>query len=188
MKSVTTLVLVLALSIPALAGIKLKVDADKDFDFTTVKTWAWSEGVGDIMMARTPKDDPEAARKLAQPIIMDTVAAQLPLRGLQMAKATPDLTLRYYMLLTIGDQSQTMGQFVPTVLDWGLPLFAPATTSYKVIRTGALVLDLRAKDKVVWRAVAEAEIKMDTDMKKREKLLADAVKEMLSKYPPKIKK
>jgi len=188
MKSLTTLVLALALSIPALAAIKVRVDADKTFDFTAAKTFAWSEGVGDIMMARTPKDDPEAMRKLAEPVIMNTVAAQLPLRGLQMATANPDLTLRYYMLLTIGDQSQTMGQFVPTVLDWGLPLFAPATTSYKVIRTGALVLDLRAKDKVVWRAVGEAEIKMDADMKKREKILTDAVKEMVAGYPPKIKK
>jgi hypothetical protein len=187
MKRILLVAAVFALGIPVLAGIKLRVDADKEFDFTTAKTFAWSEGVGDIMLARTPKDDPEELRKRAQPVIMDTVAAQLPLRGLQMAKANPDLTLRYYMLITIGHNNQQMGQFVPTVLDWGLPLFAPATTSYKVIQSGALVLDLRAKDKVVWRAVAEAEIKMDMEQKKREQLLIDAVKQSIEKYPPKKK-
>ena len=187
MKRVLLVVAVFALGIPVLAGIKLKVDADKTIDFTTFKTWAWSEGIGDVMLARTPKDDPEELRRRAQPIIVDTVAAQLPQRGLQMAKDNPDLTLRYYLLVTIGNKAQQMGQFVPTVLDWGIPLFAPATTSYKVIQSGALVLDLRQKDKVVWRAVAEAEIKMDMPQDKRAAVLKDAVTQALGKYPPKKK-
>jgi hypothetical protein len=187
MKPFVLIAAVLALSIPALAGVKVRVDADKTVDFTKFKTWAWSQGVGDIMLARTPKDDPEELRKRAEPIIVDTVASQLPQRGLQMAKDSPDLTLRYYLLITIGTNTQQMGQFVPTVLDWGLPLFAPATTSYKVIQSGALVMDLRQKDKVVWRAVAEAEIKMDMPQDKRAALLKDAVTQAFEKYPPKTK-
>ena len=188
MKRLTTLVLAFALAVPVFAHIKFRIDFEKDFDFSKAKTFAWSPGVGDIMLARTPKDDPETTRKLVEPIIVDTTATVLPTRGLQMAKDKPDLTARYYLLLTIGDQNQVMGQFVPTVLDWGLPLFAPATTSYKVIQTGALVIDLRAGEKVVWRAVAEAEIKMDMPQDKRAKLLADAVKQTWEKYPPKQKK
>jgi hypothetical protein len=187
MKRFSVVVIALALSVPALAGIKLKVDFEKTYDFSKAKTFAWSDGVGDILLARTKADDPEATRKLAQPIIMETTAKVLPSRGLQMAKDKPDLTLRYYMLLKIGTQNQEMGQFVPTVLDWGLPLFAPATTSYKVIQSGALVLDFRVADKVVWRAVAEAEIKMDMPQDKRAKVLTDAVTEAFSKYPPKQK-
>lgn len=187
MKRLTLLAIAVALSVPVFAHIKLKIDFEKDVDFTKLKTFAWSDGIGDIMLARTQRDDPETTRKLVQPIIVDTTASVLPARGLQMAKDKPDVTLRYYMLLTIGNQNQEMGQFVPTVLDWGLPLFAPATTSYKVIQSGALVLDMRAADKVVWRAVAEAEIKMDMPQDKRAKLLADAVKETWSKYPPKPK-
>jgi hypothetical protein len=187
MKRVLLVAAVFALGIPVLAGIKLRVDADPAIDFTAFKTWAWSDGIGDVMLARTPKDDPEDLRKRAQPIIVDTVATQMPLRGLQLAKNSPDLTLRYYLLVTIGTNAQQMGQFVPTVLDWGLPLFAPATTSYKVIQSGALVLDLRQKDKVVWRAVAEAEIKMDMPQDKRASVLKDAVTQALEKYPPKKK-
>ena len=116
---------------------------------------------------------------------MQEVAAQLPARGLKAATDAPDLTLRYYLLLTVGDQMQEMGQFVPAVVDWGLPLFAPATTSYEVIQKGSLVFDFSAKGKVVYRSVAEAKIKMDIDPNYRDNLLRDAIKESLKKYPPK---
>ena len=42
---------------------------------------------------------------------------------------------------------------------WGLPLFPQATQSLKVLNQGALVLDLSAKGAVVWRGVAQAQIK-----------------------------
>ena len=170
---------------PGAAAINVRMDFEKTFDFTQAKTWGWSVGVGDVMAGRTPTDDPEAIRKRAEPVIVSEVAAQMPARGLQAATAAPDLTLRYYLLLTVGDSMQQMGQFVPASVDWGLPLFAPATTSYKVIQTGSLVLDLSAKGKVVWRSVAEANIKMDIDPNSREKLLRDVIKESLKKYPPK---
>src|SRR5262252_8795560 len=122
MKRVLLVAAVFALGIPVLAGMKIRVDADKAVDFTPFKTWAWSDGIGDVMLARTPKDDPEELRKRAEPIIVDAVATQMPKSGLQLAKDNPDLTLRYYMLITIGNNTQQMGQFVPTVLDWGIPL------------------------------------------------------------------
>ena len=51
---------------------------------------------------------------------------------------------------------------------------------------GSLVLDLSAKGHVVWRGVAQAQIKPGcADGKKREALLRDAVREVLKRYPPK---
>lgn len=170
---------------PGAAAVSVRADFDKTFDFTKMHTWGWSVGVGDIIAGRTPKDDPEEIRKRAEPVIVSEVNAQLPGRGLQAAKDAPDLTLRYYLLLTVGDSMQEMGQFVPAVVDWGLPLFAPATTSYKVIQKGSLVFDFSAKGKVVFRSLAEANIKMDIDPNSREKQLREAVRESLKKYPPK---
>jgi hypothetical protein len=170
---------------PGAAAVSVRADYDKTFDFTKAKTWGWSVGVGDVIAGRTPKDDPEEIRKRAEPVIVSEVNTQMPGRGLQPANSSPDLTLRYYLLLTVGDQMQQMGQFVPAVVDWGLPLFPPATTSYKVIQKGSLVFDFSAKGKVVWRSVAEANIKMDYDPDSREKQLREAVRESLKKYPPK---
>jgi len=170
---------------PGAAAIKVRADFDKTFDFTAAKTWGWSVGVGDVVAGRTQYDDPNEIRKRAEPIIVDEVTAQMPARGLKPADAAPDLSLRYYLLLTIGDSMQEMGQFVPAVVDWGLPLFPPATTAYKVIHKGSLVFDMTANGRVVWRSVAEADIKMDVDPNSREKLLREVVKESLKKYPPK---
>lgn len=170
---------------PGVAGVSVRMDFDKTFDFTKVKTWGWSVGVGDVVAGRTKQDDPEEIRKRAEPVIMSEVNAQMPARGLKAATDAPDLTLRYYLLLTVGDSSQEMGQFVPDVVAWGLPLFAPATTSLKVIQKGSLVFDFSASGKVVFRSVAEANLKMDIDPGSREKQLREAIRESLKKYPPK---
>ena len=81
--------------------------------------------------------------------------------------------------------AQTMGQFLPATTAWGLPPFEQATQSLKMMNQGSLVLDLSAKDVVVWRGVAQAKIKIDADDKKREALLREAVRDLLRRYPPK---
>ena len=68
---------------------------------------------------------------------------------------------------------------------WGLPLFPQATQSLKILNRGSLVLDLSAKGAVVWRGVAQAELKMDTPVKKREELIREGVRDLLRRYPPK---
>ena len=50
---------------------------------------------------------------------------------------------------------------------------------------GSLVLDLSAKDTVVWRGVAQAKIAFGLDDKKREALLREGVRDLLKRYPPK---
>ena len=78
-----------------------------------------------------------------------------------------------------------MGQFLPPVTAWGLPPFAPATQSIKVIDMGSLVFDLSAKGAVVWRGLAEAQIKWEFDEKQRTALLREAAQKILERYPPK---
>ena len=72
-------------------------------------------------------------------------------------------------------------------MSWGLPLFPQATQSLKIMNQGALVIDLSAKGNVVWRGVAQAEIKSDMERKRREDLLRGAVRDLLKRYPPKQK-
>jgi hypothetical protein len=116
---------------------------------------------------------------------MDAVAAEMPRRGVTRATATPDLTLTYYLLLTIGASAQSLGQFLAPVPEWGLPYFPPSTTSLEAIERGSLVLDLSTREGVVWRGIGEAGFSMDLDQAKREALLREAVKKILERYPPK---
>jgi hypothetical protein len=70
------------------AAVKVHVDLDKTFDFSTVKSWAWSvPEAGRVIVGRTPTDDPEAIRRLAEPVIMDAIVAEMPTRGLTQARA-----------------------------------------------------------------------------------------------------
>lgn len=168
------------------AKVKVRADFNKAFDFKQAHTWGWSPtGAGQIMAARTADDDKEAVRRLVEPIIFSTVAQEMPRRGLVAATGTPDVTLGYYLLLTIGSSAQTVGQFLPSTTAWALPPFVQSTQSLEIIQQGALVLDISAKGEVVWRGVGEAQIKMDLDQDKRVALVREAVQKILERYPPK---
>jgi hypothetical protein len=169
----------------ALARVDVKVAFDKAFDFKPVRTWGWNPKFrGDVKMARTPNDDPEAIRARAEPIIVEAATAAFKERGLQEAASNPDVVVTYYLLLTTSMDAQTAGQFLPAVPFWGLPPFAPATTSLKVMNQGSLVLDIGAKESVVWRGLADAHLKMDAEDAKREKTLRDAVRDLIRRFPP----
>ena len=176
--------LVLALHV-GLEGVDVKVEHDKMFDFKAVRTWAWRpKDFGTVVVARTKEDDAEDMKQTAEPWILDEVNIQTKARGLQRTESQPDVTLAYYLLLSTNMSTQTLGQFLPAAPMWGLPPFAPATQSLKMMNRGSFVLDLSANDKVVWRGVAQADIKMDADDKKREAALREAIRDLLRKYPP----
>ena len=167
-------------------GVDVRVEFEKKFDFKPVRTWAWNtEGAGRVIMARSSSDDAEAAKKVAEPLIVDAVTTEIMKRGLQPATSAADLTVTYYLLLSTNMTAQTMGQFLPATTAWGLPPFAPATQSLQMMNQGSLVLDLKAGSEIVWRGVAQAKISFDATEKKREALLREAVRDLLKRYPPK---
>jgi hypothetical protein len=166
------------------AAVKVHVDLDKTFDFSQARTWAWSvPTAGHVMVARTPTDDPEAIQRLAEPVIMDAVIAELPGRGMAHTIEKPSLTLKYYLLLTIGSAAQTVGQFLPPVTQWGVPPFMASTQALTVIQQGSLALDFSANGEIVWRGVGAAEIKPGLPQEKRAALIREAVREILKRYP-----
>jgi len=169
----------------ALARADVKIDFDKTFNFMAVRTWRFDPaGNGEVKMARTQKDDPDAAKAIAEPIIVDAVNIEMQKLKLQRADR-PDLIVRYFLLLTTNQTAQTMGQFLPGTVAWGLPPFEQTTQSLKLMNQGALVIDLAANGNVVWRGVAQAKVKFDADFKKREALLREAVHDLLRRFPPK---
>jgi len=167
-----------------LEAVDVKVEHDKTFNFKTVRTWAWNTPApGDVRMARTQQDDPEAMKARLEPVLMDAVTAEMTRLGLQPATSAPDVTVRYFVLLTTGTSAQTLGQFLPATTSWGLPPFAPATQSLQVMNTGSLVLDLSANGVVIWRGVAQAQIKPGLEDKKREAIVREAIRDLLRRYP-----
>lgn len=176
---------VIVLAEPALARVDVKIDFDKNFDFKSVSTWSFDPaGKGEVKMARTQKDDPDAVKAVAEPIIVDAVNTEMQRLKMQTS-GKPDLILRYFLLLSTDQTAQTMGQFLPGTVAWGLPPFQQTTQSLKVMNQGALVIDMAGGGNVVWRGVAQAKLKMDTDFKKRETMMREAVRDLLKRFPPK---
>lgn len=170
----------------SLEGVDVNIEHDKAFDFKSARTWAWNpKGAGDVIVARTKDDDPAAIKRKAEPLILDAVAGEMMGRGLQPAAAQPDLIITYYLLLTNNMTTQSLGQFLPATTAWGYTLVAPATQSIKMMNQGALVLDMSAKDVVVWRGVAQARVAFEADDKKREAILREGVRDLFKRYPPK---
>jgi uncharacterized protein DUF4136 len=170
------------------AAVKVQVDLDKAFDFSKVNSWAWGvPEAGWVMAARTPTDDPDAIRRRVEPIVMNAVEAEMPGRGLTPAAYAPDVTVKWYLLLTMGDSAQTIGQFLPGSSAWGMPPFLASTQSLKIIQKGSLAIDFSANGAIVWRGIAAAEIKPELSDDKRTALIREAVREILKRYPQKKK-
>jgi Domain of unknown function (DUF4136) len=186
---ITVLAILVAIVVGVQSGaakVKVRADFNKAFPFAQAKTWGWNpKGAGDIMMGRTADDNPAAVKALAEPVIMKAVGVEMPKRGLAATAANPDLTLTYFLLLTVGNNAQTVGQFLPTTTAWALPPFVASTQSLEFIEQGALVLDLSAKGEVVWRGVGEAQLKWELDQKQRIAIVNEAVQKILERYPPK---
>ena len=173
-----------------LAKIKVQVDYDESFDFTTLHSWTWHpDGAGNARMAMSKDDDSAAFKKQFEPRLLPVVEAELARRGFSKpAGGEPDFYMTYYVLVTAGTSDQVMGQFLPGTA-WGVP-YVPSTSSLQVFPHGALILDVtsRASKEVVWRGVAQAEIKWDESQAKRDQRIREAVQELLKQLPPKKKK
>ena len=170
------------------AKIKVRAEPDPDFDFATVKKWSWDADAGVVVMARTPTDDPAPLKARVDPLIRKYVDGAMAKKGLSQNASAPDVWFRYYVLVTINQSGQYMGQFLPAVPYWGLPPFSPSATSLSVVTKGSLVLDALlpgapGSRKVVWRGIAESTVADDDSPATRESRLREACEELVKRYP-----
>ena len=183
------------LAVVEAAKVKARAEPDPTFDFSTVHTFAWDADGGEVKMARTPTDDPAALKQRVDPLIRKYVEAELAKKKITpTTSGTPDVHLRYYVLVTIGDNSQYMGQFLPSVPYWGLPPFGAATTSLNIVTQGSLVLDALlpgevGKRHVVWRGIAQSTVEDGDSDQVRQERLQKAAAELIKRFPQtKVKK
>jgi len=183
------------LAVVEAAKIKARAEPDPTFDFSTIHTWAWDEDAGDVKMARTPADDPAVIKQRVDPLIRKYVEAEMAKKKLTVASSgTPDVHLHYYVLVTIGDNSQFMGQFLPSVPYWGLPPFGASTTALNIVTQGSLVLDALLPGKigerrVIWRGIAQSTVEDADSDRVRQERIQNAAAELVKRFPlTKVKK
>ena len=174
---------------PEAAKITIKSEADPSFTFAGLKTWAWHpDGTGNVRMAVTANSRPDELKGRVEPVLVPAVERELTGRGFTKVDASPDLFVFYYLLVTVGQSAQEMGQF-SSIAQWGLPPFAPQTTALRAFPAGTLILDISsaARREVVWRGAAQGEIDLEKKPEERKERLTRVVHDLLQRFPPKKK-
>jgi hypothetical protein len=172
------------------AKTDIKVQYDKAFSFEGLKTWAWHpDGAGEVRLAVSSSDDPKAVAARVDPIIVPAVEREMAARGFTKVADGAQLHVHYYVLATVNMMTQTMGQFLPAVPEWGLPPFNAQTTALSIYPVGTLILDVTspAVKAIVWRGDAERKINLERPDTERRKVLESAIRDLLKRFPPKPK-
>jgi Domain of unknown function (DUF4136) len=185
--AVTAVAAVLCSGALSAAKIKINVQSAPKYDGAGLKTWAWAtDGPGQVIMARSSKDDPAPIEKTFGPTMVDAIAKEMGARGLTAGDVkTADVHAHYYLLIAVGFNTQQFGQFLPAVPEWGIPPFSGGNQAYEIISTGSLVLDLisTSAKRIVWRGIAQAEIDSEKTDEQRHARIREAVHELMQKYP-----
>lgn len=176
----------LAPAAPEARKLKITTQQDKTFAFAGLKTWNWHpSGTGEVKLALTAESDPAKLKALADPVIVAAVEREMAGRGFTKTPDNPDLYVTYWLLVTMGQSSQQMGQFLGP--EWGFPPFLASTTALQVYPAGTLLIDVlsrNAKD-LVWRGAAQAEIDLQRQYPERKARLEAAIRDVMKKFPPK---
>jgi len=170
------------------AKTDIKVDFDKKFSFTGLRTWTWRpDGKGDVRLAVSSRDDPAAVAARVDPVIIPAVEKEMTARGFTRAADGADLYVHYYALATVKQSAQIQGQFLPATTEWGLPPFAATTSSLEIYPVGTLLIDVTstAAGKIVWRGAAQRTINLERPDDERRKVLEQAIRDLLRRFPPK---
>ena len=190
-KLLFTLALCALVAAPIGARVKVRTEFDPKADFTKLKTYAWpADGYGQVKMMLSKDDDPEALRKRFEPTLIAAVEASLAAKGMVKAAAgqAPDCLVAYFALVSVNTSAQTVGQFLPSTVAWGVPPFLATTSALKIFEQGSLVVDVWTPDKQpMWRGVAQAEMHREKPQAEREKRVRETITDILKQFPPKKK-
>jgi len=190
-KLLFSLALCALVAAPMGARVKVRTEFDPKADFTKLKTYSWpADGPGQVKMILSKDDDPEALRKRFEPTLIAAVEASLAAKGMVKAAAgqAPDFLVAYFALVSVSTESQTVGQFLPSPVAWGVPPVLATTSALKIFEQGSLVVDIWTPDKQpMWRGVAQAEMHREKPQAEREKRVREVITDILKQYPPKKK-
>jgi Domain of unknown function (DUF4136) len=154
----------------------VKYDYDQQANFADLKTYDWM-----------PVPEKSGINSLVVERVRNAVNTELKAKGLMMSSNNPDFLIAEHL----GKKDKVQ------VTDWGYG-YGPyggywggywgpggGVSSYEY-EEGSLILDfVDAKSKkLIWRGAAKAEVQNLNTPEKSEKVINEAVKEILKKYPP----
>jgi hypothetical protein len=157
----------------------VKYDYDQQANFADLKTFDWM-----------PVPEKSGTNSLVVQRVKNAVNAELKAKGLMMTSNNPDFLIAQHL----GKKDKVQ------VTDWGYGYglhggyrggyrggyWGPGGVSTYKYEEGSLILDfVDAKSKkMIWRGAAKAEVQNADTPEKSEKVINEAVKEILKNFPP----
>jgi len=161
--------LAFTMSILGCAGMSVKTDYDDEADFSSYKTFAFMK----VKYKHAPKD--QARRSLTEKRIKRAVEQEMTAKGYKMIeRGRPDIRIIYHI-----DVKNRVDVDHYGYRGWR----RQGHTVVHKYKEGTLIIDFvdPSQDQLVWRGWATG---VAGNPEKMEKLIDDAVTNILAKYPP----
>jgi hypothetical protein len=178
----------LVLLLSACAGIETRSDYDPGAveRLNGYRTYAWEPA--------PQRENSRIYNPITEARVRSAVEKQLQARGYQEVSQKPDFRIGWHGAIDQKLDVQTVDQYYGYAWDpWYSPFYlGPPVpeTRIREYQEGTLILDFidTASNKLVWRGVAQAELKESASAHKRQERLEEAVQGILKDFPPKPKK
>lgn len=165
-----------ALILGACSGISTSTDFDPGVDFSAYSTYTWIDTAGDDLDAITDSR------------IRSAIDGGLATRGIQKSGADADLAVGYQVTTAERRSYNTVNSGWGGGYrwgGWGMGM-GTSTTTENVWQEGSLIVGLfdTGTKNLVWTGTATAALDPSRSPDERQKLVDDAVAEMLKDFPP----
>jgi hypothetical protein len=169
-----------AVMVQGCASISVKREFDPQADYSSYRTYDW-------MPSESRRVDLRARDPLVEQRIRDAIERELGAKGLQKV-SSGDADVRIGYLLVLEESLDAQAIYSGAAPDWQYRTYGPGTTAQqtRMLTTGTLVIDVfdAGKKELVWRGVAEGEVKEIQDPEKRRARINEAVEKILAGFPP----
>jgi hypothetical protein len=173
-----SLALALLSVVAACSPITVRTDHDTTTDFSRFRTYGWLQ-----KPSGAPRD-PRIDNDLLDSRVHSAVNDELARKG-YTESASPGFRVAYHVML----QSKFDVQSFPVYYGYGLGRLGAMSTDVRVeqYEVGTLILDVvdGSTNELVWRGSAQARIDPNRTPQERTKLIREAVRDMLTHFPPK---
>jgi len=184
------LVALLSLVLAACSTVKVSTDYDQSADFTTLKGFNWLPE-----SAKVEKENAYLNNRIMDVRITKAIDKQLVAQGFSFSTA-PDFYVNYSITSEKKTNIRTYDNYSGYGPSWGwgvgyghrgMSLSAHTETRIDEYQQGSLVIDVidPTSLELIWRGIGSKRLPESTDAAEMDKLVADVVKSILSKFPPK---
>jgi hypothetical protein len=179
MKKLILPLFVLTILASSCATVKVTSDYDKTVDFTKYKTYAFTQEAMNLGVSELNRNR-----------LIQAVETELGLKGFTKKSENPDVLVD---LKLTGEKIQTATANTTGGYGYGYGYrwgggFTTTTINYDSYTEGTLFVDIidLAKKQLIWQGRGVGTIDPDASAQKREQNINYAVKQIFTKYPPKM--